>query len=353
MPATVVVGGQYGSEGKGKIAYIFAKRTRAAIAVRVGGSNAGHTAYDAEGRKHTFRHLPTAALLPDVLCVLGPGSLIDPDVLREEIQRVALPARRLRIDPLAYVITEAHRDREATSGMAQRIGSTASGTGAALAERIERLSDENLARNHPFLRRYVAGPVRDTLRTALNDGKQVIVEGTQGFGLSNLQSPDYPKATSRDTTASTFAAEAALSPMDVAEVVLVIRAYPIRVAGDSGPLPAETTWKDVGRRACRKDLVERTTVTGRIRRVAHFDPVVVRAAIAANAPTCIVLNHVDYVGDRPVEFVEDVEASIGRGVDWLGTSPQDLVPRLAGNGSQSVGPSVDGSTTEWELQHAR
>ena len=284
MPVTVVVGGQFGSEGKGKVAYIMAKRTRASIAVRVGGSNAGHTAYDATGCKQAFRHLPTAALLPDVLCVLGPGCLIDPDVLRSELERIGLPPQRLRIDPMAFVITERHRNREATTGIAQRIGSTASGTGAALVERIERLSCDNLAHRHTFLRRFVTDPVRDILRPALDRGERVIVEGTQGFGLSNLQSPDYPQVTSRDTTAATFVAEAALSPLDVDEVVLVIRAYPIRVAGDSGPIPKETTWEDVGRLTGQADLVERTTVTGRVRRVAQFDAAVVRAAIAANAP---------------------------------------------------------------------
>lgn len=327
MAVTVIVGGQFGSEGKGKVAYILAKRTRAAIAIRVGGSNSGHTAYDANGRKQTFRHLPTAALLPNVLCVLGPGCLIDPDVLRGELERIAMPPRRLRIDPMAFVVTEAHRDREAGAGIAERIGSTASGTGAALVDRIERLSGDNLARRHPFLRRFVDGPVRDILRPALDRGERVIVEGTQGFGLSNLQSPDYPSVTSRDTTAATFVAEAALSPLDVDEVVLVIRAYPIRVAGDSGPLPEETTWEDIGRLTGQAHLVEHTTVTGRIRRVAHFDAAVVRGAIAANAPTSIVLNHMDYVGTGSADFVEKVEALIGRPVDWLGTSPCDLVPR--------------------------
>ena len=327
VPVTVVVGGQFGSEGKGKVACILAERSQAAIAVRVGGSNAGHTAYDASGRKQTFRHLPTAALLPDVLCVLGPGCLIDPDVLRGELERIGLPPQRLRIDPMAFVVTERHSKREAAAGIKQRIGSTVSGTGAALVERIERLSGDNLARRHPFLCRFVTEPARDILRSALDRGERVIVEGTQGFGLSNLQSPDYPKVTSRDTTAATFVAEAGLSPLDVDEVVLVIRAYPIRVAGDSGPLPKETTWEDIGRLTGQSHLLERTTVTRRIRRVAHFDAAVVRAAITANAPTCIVLNHVDYAGAGSAELVDRVEESIARPVNWLGTSPRDLVPR--------------------------
>ena len=340
MPVTVVVGGQFGSEGKGKVAHFLAKQSRAAIAVRVGGSNAGHTAYDADGCKQTFRHLPTAALLPDVLCVLGPGCLIDPDVLHAEIDRIRLAPERLRIDPMAFVITEAHRDREAACGLSERVGSTASGTGAALVERIERVSGDHLAGGHPFLRRFTTTPARDMLRQALDLGERVIVEGTQGFGLSNLQSPYYPKATSRDTTAATFVAEAGLSPLDVDDVVLVIRACPIRVAGDSGPLPKETTWEDVGRLSGQTDLVEKTTVTGRTRRVAYFDASVVRAAVTANAPTTVVLNHVDYFGPKAEEVVHEVEALIGRHVDWLGISPCELVPRQApGRTSSGLQPA--------------
>ena len=327
MPATVIVGGQFGSEGKGKVAHMWAQHRDAEFAVRVGGSNSGHTAYDAEGRRQTFRHLPTAALLPDVQCVLGPGCLIDPDVLREEVQRIALPAHRLHIDPLAFVITAAHKAAEASAGLVERIGSTGSGTGAALAERIDRRSDANLAHRHPFLKQFTHAPVRELLRSALARNARVIVEGTQGFGLSNLQSPDYPKATSRDTTAAAFVAEAALSPLDVDEVVLVIRTFPIRVAGDSGPLPLETTWGDIARDAAKPILAERTTVTNRIRRVAHFDGAVVRAAISANRPTHIVLNHADYIGDDRDGFVKCVEKAIGQTVDWVGTSHQDLLNR--------------------------
>ncbi len=357
MPVTVIVGGQFGSEGKGKVAHIMAKQAQAKIAVRVGGSNSGHTMHDADGRRHTFRHLPTAALLPNVLCVLGPGSLIDPDIVRDELERIALPPQRLRIDPMAFVITEAHKARDAASGLGARIGSTMSGTGTAMRDRIERRSDENLAHRHPFLRQFIGGSIRDLLRHALERGDRIILEGTQGFGLSNLQSPDYPFVTSRDTTAAAFVAEAAISPLDVDQIVLVIRAHPIRVAGNSGPLPQETDWAEIGRLTDRAQLVEYTSVTHRRRRVAHFDGAIVRAAIAANAPTSIVLNHIDYVGAQIAEFVEQVEASIGRAVDWLGTSPCDLTPRdllpHVANALSSVRPSgSDVSAESEEPYHA-
>ena len=327
MPATVVVGGQFGSEGKGKAALFEALRAGATVAVRVGGSNAGHTAYDAEGVRHVFRHLPTAALLPRTTCVLGPGALIDPEVLRLEVERIGLAPDRLLIDPMAHVITQDCKRHETASDLASRIGSTLTGTGQALVDRIRRPSPNALAKNHPYLARFATACARDVLRNRLLARERVIVEGTQGFGLSNLQSPYYPYATSRDTTAAAFVSEAGISPLDVDEVVLVIRTFPIRVGGNSGPLPRETTWDAIARRACKEGLVEYTTVTGRQRRVADFDPMIVRAAIAANAPTSIVLNHVDYLGEHWIDAVERIEASIGLAVNWLGVSPHAMVSR--------------------------
>ena len=185
MPATVIVGGQFGSEGKGKTALFLARNLDAQVVVRVGGSNSGHTAHDDNGVRHVFRHLPTAALLPQPLCVLGPGSLVDPDVLRREVERLSLPPERLVVDPMAYVITDAHKCRERDSDIRMRIGSTLTGTGEALVDRIRRSSTANLAHQHAYLRQFVRGPVRDLLRQRLRQGVRVIVEGTQGFGLSN------------------------------------------------------------------------------------------------------------------------------------------------------------------------
>lgn len=327
MPATVIVGGQFGSEGKGKTALFLAGHLGAQVVVRVGGSNAGHTAHDDNGVRHVFRHLPTAALLPHPLCVLGPGSLVDPDVLQREVDRLSLPPERLVVDPMAYVITEAHKRRERDSDIRNRIGSTLTGTGEALIDRIRRSSTADLAHKHPYLRQFVRGPVRELLRHRLRQSDRVVVEGTQGFGLSNVQSPHYPFVTSRDTTAAAFVAEAGLSPLDVDQVVLVIRAHPIRVGGNSGPLPNETDWETIAAHAGTPGLVERTTVTQRIRRVAHFDPAVVRDAIAANTPTSIVLNHADQLGSDAVVGIHRIEALIGQHVDWVGTSPRTTSTR--------------------------
>lgn len=337
MPVTVIVGGQFGSEGKGKVAHYLAREQQATIAVRVGGSNSGHTAVDRSGVPRVFRVLPTAALLDDVVCILGAGSYIDVDVLLAELKIAQLPPERLLIDPNAFVITDEHKRTENQWGLRERIGSTGSGTGAAAVERITRRSSDHLARNDPRLEPYSRHSVRSFLRQALDRREHVIIEGTQGFGLSVLHSPYYPKATSRDTTAAAFVAEAGLSPLDVDHVVLVIRAFPIRVPGDSGHLPSEISWETLASDAGWPfPLTERTSVTDQIRRVGRFDPAIVRAAIETNAPTQIVLNHADYfdyethrggkLTNRTCSEISNIASIIGRKLTFVGIGPNLLLP---------------------------
>jgi adenylosuccinate synthase len=144
--------------------------------------------------------------------------------------------------------------------------------------------------------------MRDTtllMRQWLGAGARIIIEGTQGFGLSLYDGGYWPKATSRCTTAASALAESGLSPIDVDNVVLVIRSFPIRVAGNSGPLPGETTWEEIASSLeTELDLREYTTVTKNLRRVGLFDAELVRLAIASNNPTIIVLKHMDYIGPR-------------------------------------------------------
>jgi adenylosuccinate synthase len=339
MPLSIIVGGQYGSEGKGKVAQHYVKNHDARAVVRVGGTNSGHTSLGADSEREVLRQLPTAALEPEVLCVLAPGAYIDLEILSGEIERLALPPERLVIDPGAMIITAADRHAEQTSDLRTRIGSTASGTGEAVARRTRRISEQDLAGAHGELVPYLA-PVRPLLREMLDAGQHIVIEGTQGFGLSLLHSPHYPKATSRDTTAAAALAETGLSPFDVQDIVLVLRSFPIRVAGDSGPFGApETDWQTIATEAgAHTDLCERTSVTNRVRRVARFDPWIVREAIAANHPSTIVLNHLDHVDAEATEgltprtrdFLADVEGKIGRKVDLIGLGPDTLVSAYKG-----------------------
>lgn len=339
LPVTVIVGGQFGSEGKGKVACHFAKEKRATFAVRVGGSNSGHTVIDDMGTPFVFRMIPTAAVLPEPVCVLGAGSYIDVNVLLDEIARVGLRPDRLAIDPNAYVVTDEHKQAEATWDLGERIGSTLSGAGAALVERAKRISADHLARNEDRLKPFIK-PVRPLLRSALQRGENIVLEGTQGFGLSVLHSPYYPKVTSRDTTAAAFLSEVGLSPLDVGDVVLVIRAFPIRVAGDSGDLPNEIDWETVSREGHWETvLVEHTSVTKKIRRVARFEATIVQAAIGANGPTQVVLNHADYFDSRchhdgkitaeVAKKVASIEDQLGRRIDLIGTGQSSLCLREA------------------------
>ena len=337
MPLSVVVGGQFGSEGKGKVAHFLAKERHARFAVRVGGTNSGHTVIDQSGSAVIFRHLPTACLLPQVVSVITPGNYLHVPTLLGEIRRIGVEPQRIAVDPYAWVIKDADVQTELKSGLQGAIGSTATGTGAALIRRIARLEGESFAKDISDLRPYL----RDTtelLTHALRDQQRVILEGTQGFGLSLLHSRLYPYCTSRDTTAAAFVSEAGLSPLDVDEVVLVIRTFPIRVAGASGPLPSEIDWATVtSESGYSTQLVEYTSVTNRVRRVARFDPEIVRRAIAHNRPTCIALNHLDYIDascanerrltQKVLDFVGIIEARIDARLSLLGSGPDSLTWR--------------------------
>jgi adenylosuccinate synthase len=302
VPVSIVVGGQFGSEGKGKVSLELARRSKVpTTVVRVGGPNSGHTGYDRKGRRIALRQLPAGCIDKDVDVVFPPGSYIDVDVLFSEIEELDFPRSRIKISEFARIITPEHKEWERQGNLINSIGSTGSGVGAAVMAAVARGSDNfaltsvdarHIASLEPFLH-----DTSTLLREKLNQDHRVVVEGTQGFGLSLLDGGYWPKATSRATTAAAALAETGLSPLDVDDVVLVIRTFPIRVAGDSGPLPNEVTWDYVasltGRRA--EDIQEYTTVTQKLRRVGKFDAGVVKAAIAANNPSRIILNHCDYL----------------------------------------------------------
>lgn len=335
MPVSVVVGGQFGSEGKGKVAHHIARRMKASAVVRVGGTNSGHTVVDVRGHTYSLRQLPASVMAPDTIAILPPGAIVDPDILFDEIEQLGLGPDRVVVSPLATLISTEDRESERRAGLIDRLGSTGSGTGAALSRRMARGGDTALAGSERRLQPYL-GDTTAMMRAMLKRGERIVIEGSQGFGLSLLHGPEYPKATSRDTTAATFVGEAGLSPCDVDDVTLVIRCHPIRVAGNSGRLEHETTWSAIADRAMLPpDFVELTTATRKVRRVGEFETAVVGRAIAANAPTRIVLNHVDYVDPAArhgvfqpdvLDFIENVvERPLCIRVDWLGTSPADVV----------------------------
>ena len=195
MPVTVVVGGQYGSEGKGKVAHYLAKEMNASVAIRCGGPNSGHTVIDTNGSPIIFQQLPTASVLPDISIVLCAGSYIDLDILRKEISIAMLDPGRLYIDPNAVIISPEIRQTEKDFGLIESIGSTGSGTGEAILRRIQRKRNVIFASDIPGLGQYVKD-TRSFLMNQLSTHERIIIEGTQGFGLSLIHSPFYPYVTS-------------------------------------------------------------------------------------------------------------------------------------------------------------
>lgn len=342
MPVSIVVGGQYGSEGKGKVAYYWANKMNATAVVRVGGSNSGHTIYDEAGKRYALRMLPTVSVSGHMTAVLPAGSYIDIPVLMEELKITGLSKERLKIDPNAIIITDRHKKGEVECMLQQKIGSTSSGTGLAVMDRVMRSDNVLMAKDVPELTQYVCDTKR-YLRSILDEGKHVVIEGTQGFGLSNYHATCYPYATSRDTTAAGFLAETGLSPFDVEHVVMVIRSFPIRVAGNSGPLENEIDWETLAREAGSEEYFdEKTTVTNRVRRVARFTPDIVKAAILVNQPDVIVLNHMDYIdidnkdektlSEIQKKFLKETEERIGRKIAYCGNGEKSIL--LVGDAGQ-------------------
>ena len=337
MPVTIVVGGQYGSEGKGKVSHWLAREQRAAYAIRVGGPNSGHTAVE-NGCPVILRQLPTPVLSGDVVGVIPAGAYVRIDVLLREVEEVRLQRDQLLIDPAAMVIDDSMRAEERAAGLVEAIASTGQGVGSALAKRTMRRSSVTFAGDMGPLRHFVRFDLHSVLADALARHERVVVEGTQGFGLSILHGGHYPYATSRDTTAAGALSEAGLSPRDVDCVALTLRAFPIRVGGNSGPLPLEANWEELsGSSGANRDLTEYATVTKRPRRVARFHEEIVSRAISVNRPDLVFVNHVDYfdfsvheqsyLTGRAAAEVHELESRMGLKIDHVGVGPSRIIRR--------------------------
>lgn len=341
----IVVGGQFGSEGKGAIGGWLAKNRPLAAAIRVAGPNAGHSALDTQGRKWALRQIPVAAVANlDCDVIIGAGSEIDESVLADEVRRLeeaGIPILdRLYVDRSATLLTSEHIKQETTENINGRLGSTAKGIGAARSDRIWRQAatwgdhvDEGLY-GVP-----IAGV--DTvarIRNILDWGGRVMLEGTQGFGLG-LHTDYYPQCTSSDCRAVDFAAMAGVTPWtdaDVTNIWVVLRTHPIRVAGNSGPLKNETTWDALSARSGGYIGPEKTTVTQKVRRVGDWDPQLAEAAVLANggSQARVALTFFDYwfpalagATERsaltPMHWdeIHRVEHEVGAKVTLVGTGP--------------------------------
>jgi adenylosuccinate synthase len=342
MSLWIVVGGQFGSEGKGKVSAFITKTEGIDICVRCGGPNSGHSFVGENGRNIVVRQLPTGFIRSQTRLLIPAGALVDLEVLKGEIDNLKIPAERIGVDPNCFIIEARDRDTERSLQLRERLSSTLCGVGSAVSRRVLRAADARLAKDaggqYPWLRPLlVREGVSTEINTALDERKSVLIEGTQGFGLSVYHSPYYPHCTSRDTTAAGFLSEVGVSPLRVTEIVAVFRTFPIRVAGSqAGPLKNEIDWETIRRESgYPHDIAERTSVTNKVRRVARFDWELARAAVGVNRPTHIAVNGLDYfdyvnlgkthresLSEKGLDFLAQFEDSVAQTPLLLGTGPK-------------------------------
>lgn len=378
---SVVVGAQFGSEGKGAIAAHLTRpetnpwfneegheSVRPVVCVRVGGPNAGHTVYgncslaleveatgfkcpdcDEHGHPWRLRQIPVAAVSnPEAKLVIAAGSEVDFEVMIREVRELDRAgynvSTRLFVDASATVIGYHHVRAEERAELSDRIGSTGKGIGAARSDRIWRQAGivADFESDIPVA---VARETGQMLHRDLANGAHVVIEGTQGYGLG-LHTRYYPHTTSGDCRAIDFLAQAGISPWapeDLSfKVYVVARVRPIRVAGNSGPLADETSWDELGLPE------ERTTVTKKVRRVGEWDPDLVHAAVLANGggdidnyytPVVVALTMADHVipelagrteiegslWPQWLELIGRVEKESGAHVAIVGTGPTTVI----------------------------
>ena len=341
----VIVGGQYGSEGKGQIAAYLAGDYH--LLVRVGGPNAGHKVFESPV-PYTHHQLPSGTrrtIRPRLL--IGAGAVLNVGTLLTEIAECNVDATRLKIDHNAMVIVE--EDLKTESDLVKGIGSTGQGVGAAISRRIlQRDLGTKLAKDVPELAPFMCNAM-EVLQDAFASNGRVCLEGTQGAGLS-LYHGSYPYVTSRDTTVSGCLAEAGIPPSKVRRVIMVCRTYPIRVespdGGTSGPMSQEIFLEAISERSgiSLEELegTERTSTTDRERRIGEFDWGLLRRASLLNRPTDIALTFSDYLTIKnrdakrfeqlhpdTINFIQEVERVSGARVSLIATgfNPRSIIDR--------------------------
>lgn len=283
MPCMVLAGGQWGDEGKGKIIAYLALHDKPKIIARSGvGPNAGHTVYH-QGKKFGLRQVPCGFVYEGSRLLIGPGVLVNPEVLAKEAE-VTGTANRIGVDYNCTVIEPHHIEQDRSSEYLKgKIGTTGTGCGPANVARVNRTA--KLAKDVPELKRFLTDVPKD-VNDAIRGGDFVLVEGSQGFGLS-LFHGTYPYVTSKDTSASTLAADVGVGPTKVNDVLLVFKAYVSRVG--AGPFPTEISQE----KAEEMGIVEFGTVTGRRRRIGTFDFDLAKRAVMINGATQVAITCLD------------------------------------------------------------
>lgn len=259
-PVTIVQGGQWGSEAKGAVAANLCISQNVAVTVRTGAINAGHTVVY-NGKRYAMQQIPVGWVNPDTQLVIGAGAYIHPETLWREIDMInsAMPhldvRNRLFIDSRCAIHDMGAEEASKKANRHHKMGATGKGCSEAIVAKIQRRGDDSYKLfydtdlGRAFRNRNPQVRFVDTVRllnSAIDFGERVLIEGTQGT-LLDLHTGPYPYTTSRMTSAANWIAECGLAPSLNYETVLVCRTYPIRVAGNSGPMPGEIEWTDLAR----------------------------------------------------------------------------------------------------------
>jgi adenylosuccinate synthase len=329
----ILVGGQFGSEAKGLVADQISQINNYDWVISVNSAQAGHTTYF-NGNKIVTRQLPSSCISNHKSNIyIGPGAIINVHVLLEEIKMLeefGIPiSNRLYINSMATIITDLCIEKEKEFKLNISIGSTCEGVGYALSERCKR--------KVPIIKDVIPEIKKQYEDITFIEYSDLIygdifIEGSQGYGLS-VFSEYYPFCTSRDTTASAFLSYSGLPPRNVRDIYGVFRTYPIRVGGNSGPMRNELCWGEINNRSGYSDLLEYTTVTGRVRRIGEFDYEMTRKAIkycGINKPVLTFVNYLnivdegitswDFLSDKTKRIIEAMECTIGAKFYAISTS---------------------------------
>jgi len=325
MSCTIIVGGNFGDEGKGKIVSHVAHIDKPTIISRGGvGPNAGHTVMVGE-KKFGVRMCPSGFVYPDARLMIGTGVLVDPRVFAHEVEVLGVEGR-VFIDKRCAIIDEHHiAEDKSNVHLSKKVGSTGTGCGPANRDRAMRVA--RLARDIPELSKYLVD-VPLEINKALDANENVVLEGTQGFGIS-LYYGYYPFVTSKDTSASQMAADNGVGPTRIDDVIVVFKAFPTRVG--EGPFDTEMS----SNKAHELGIEEFGTVTGRERRIGTWDGEMARYASMINGATQIAITGVDHIDQscfgatkysqltKPVkDFLGQVEEDTGCPVTLISTGPE-------------------------------
>lgn len=288
MGLTVVVGSQYGGEGKGAVNAYLAHTDKPVALIKTGGPNSAHT-YGTSGALRKVRMVPSGAEYGASYLVFPPGCLIHVETLRAEVASVGFGGKLL-IHPKAGVIDSEHIATQRSDAFYDTAGSTRTGSGAAAADRARRRL--RLAGEIPELRSHL-GDTTDYVVNVVDQGQSVLAEGAQGFCLSNYHG-EYPYVSSRDCTVGAVLSQIGIGPKYLDTVVLVAKCFPTRNSHGQGTLPNLIGAGDgVDQHVLEEKGGGNLEGGDAVRRVAYFDMPTLLAAVRANTPTFLAITGLD------------------------------------------------------------